>query len=1056
MRDATWVILLLLAWSSSAVGEGAASWSDAFDIQGVIGEIHALEAWNDGLLIGGSFHQAGSVRASNAAIWTGSEWEALADFDGPVLEWAIFQGQLVAAGQFRQVDSTPAQSLALLSSEGWTALGAELENRDDPDRCIVRTVLAQDDRLFVGGEFTHAGDQLANGFAVWDGTEWTGLGAGLIPQYDGVPATVEALASFESGVAVGGSFRGTKDVSSSGLIHWTDAGWASIDGGVDGVVLALRPTDAGLAVGGNFRRDDLDVPLRSFGIWDGASWETMGARITGIDPTIWDIEFYGEDLVLAGAFSNVGGLGINKIAWWDGTTWRSFSSGIVSDGQINDIENFGSALIAGGTFIRAGGHSAYGLATWGGRSWNPIGVGFGMDGPVFALTAGDGFLIAGGDFERAGRRAGERCSMWNGGEWLDLEANFNGRVHTATTRPGEIFAGGLFTFFEGRASRHVAYRSDNEWLTPGGGAAAVVWDLTVWNDQVVATGAFRRAGNRPASRIATWDGSLWTPFGAGLDDTGRALQVYHDDLVIAGDFASAGGVDAQRIVLWNGFGYEPLGSGVDGEVRDFTIYEGDLIAAGSLTRAGDAAVANCARWNGTDWTAVGDSFDGPVHTVTVHDGRLVAGGEFSVADGKPASHLAVWDGSTWNPFGGGVEPLTPEDPSAVYALESWNGSLYVGGDFIFVGGTPSHHVAAWTGPIPYFTWPGDADNDGVVDGRDLLALGRSWGMTGPSRSQSGESGLDWEPSRVDPWDVPSAAYADCDGSGTVDAKDILGLVSNWKKDRRVLGFAPDQRGSSVDSRRANPELGEPESTEGRASGVSDANDSNGANNENGANGTNGANDENGASGTNSANDENGASGTNAANDKNGAYGTSGANGASGTNGASDENGTNGPNGANAVGAANVANGGDALDSPTMVAAAQEMLVLLPESAPPELRRLLQALAGQIDDTVDPDGTAQNDRFKERLWIEPVSSQPSRNWPVIRLNGTSGPWNEARLRIFDVSGREVDATRIALSNDGADVVVDLESVFSARATAGVYFIRAETLSDQATLRILVLN
>lgn len=77
---------------------------------------------------------------------------------------------------------------------------------------------------------------------------------------------------------------------------------------------------------------------------------------------------------------------------------------------------------------------------------------------------------------------------------------------------------------------------------------------------------------------------------------------------------------------------------------------------------------------------------------------------------------------------------------------------------------------------PVTVWPGDTNNDGVVDQADVLPLGIYWGSSGPARS---ETGCSWEGQSADSWSPAAATYADADGDGTVDQADVLCLGLNW-------------------------------------------------------------------------------------------------------------------------------------------------------------------------------------------------------------------------------------------------------------------------------------
>lgn len=77
-----------------------------------------------------------------------------------------------------------------------------------------------------------------------------------------------------------------------------------------------------------------------------------------------------------------------------------------------------------------------------------------------------------------------------------------------------------------------------------------------------------------------------------------------------------------------------------------------------------------------------------------------------------------------------------------------------------------------TGPGVY---PGDANNDGVVNEVDVLPLGVFWMMTGPDRA----GGTEWRIQPAEVWTEPAATYADCNGDSTVNMQDLLVIAINW-------------------------------------------------------------------------------------------------------------------------------------------------------------------------------------------------------------------------------------------------------------------------------------
>ncbi len=73
-------------------------------------------------------------------------------------------------------------------------------------------------------------------------------------------------------------------------------------------------------------------------------------------------------------------------------------------------------------------------------------------------------------------------------------------------------------------------------------------------------------------------------------------------------------------------------------------------------------------------------------------------------------------------------------------------------------------------------WPGDANNDGVVNEQDVLSLGTYWAETGPQRD---DASIDWTGQQAEPWNPEEATFADTNGDGQVDQSDLLAIGVNF-------------------------------------------------------------------------------------------------------------------------------------------------------------------------------------------------------------------------------------------------------------------------------------
>ena len=73
-------------------------------------------------------------------------------------------------------------------------------------------------------------------------------------------------------------------------------------------------------------------------------------------------------------------------------------------------------------------------------------------------------------------------------------------------------------------------------------------------------------------------------------------------------------------------------------------------------------------------------------------------------------------------------------------------------------------------------WPGDTDNNGVVDQDDVFPIGLYYGKTGPARLNASTT---WVGQTVAPWSPVAATYADANGDGVVSDLDIDTVYFNF-------------------------------------------------------------------------------------------------------------------------------------------------------------------------------------------------------------------------------------------------------------------------------------
>lgn len=78
-------------------------------------------------------------------------------------------------------------------------------------------------------------------------------------------------------------------------------------------------------------------------------------------------------------------------------------------------------------------------------------------------------------------------------------------------------------------------------------------------------------------------------------------------------------------------------------------------------------------------------------------------------------------------------------------------------------------------------WPGDANNDSIVNNMDVLYIGQGYNTQGPARDTVY---IDFVPDTVPSWpnflpDGTNYAYIDCNGSGFIDSDDLQAVEQNY-------------------------------------------------------------------------------------------------------------------------------------------------------------------------------------------------------------------------------------------------------------------------------------
>ncbi len=446
---------------------------------------------------------------------------------------------------------------------------------------------------------------------------------------------------------------------------------------------------------------------------------------------------------IAGNFQDDGFQSL-RVAKWSGSQWQilgdRFSGGraeaIAVDAQGN--------VYVGGVFeiVRNSDGTevdVLNIARWNQAAGKWEALGGGVDDDVFALAIdANNNVYVGGNLTRGFNPNGSQVTIWRIGKWNAAQSaweplgegiyNFaDGPVTAlAVAANNDVIVGGDFTgvYNPGRVpvlTEHIARWNGSSWsalgqgLTPNTRGGERVAGIVIDNaNRIYVAGAIATAVNANGTSVngpvVYWDGAQWrriataaTPFiinALALDGAGKIYMLYVVDVSIKL-------VDAWNGATWTTLVYKnraPYPSVIAASPKYATEY---LYLGGAYTDfyspaiINNVQVANNALWNGMRWSdmlAYGAA--GEVFAIAAdnrgYPASLYLGGSFTGVEGTPASNIARFDGTNWDALGGGVDgpvyaiaPVSHNQPGA-----------FVGGAFSFAinpDGTPvrTTNIAFW-------------------------------------------------------------------------------------------------------------------------------------------------------------------------------------------------------------------------------------------------------------------------------------------------------------------------------------------------------------------------
>lgn len=610
---------------------------------GVNGTVRSLALdRNDNLIVAGDFTIAGNLSANRVAKWNGSDWSALgAGMNNTVYALAVnSQNVIYAAGEFTTADSSTVNRIARWDGSSWQAFNAQGQNSGGMQSTVYALVIDSNDILYAGGGFSHAGSTPVYGIAKWSGGQWFSLG-GVTADYGRYDVFTLALDNADN-LYAGGLFTYASGVATPNHVaKWNGSAWSSVgSGGPTNVTVTFLTTD---------KNNNLYVGADVYAYkWNGSAW----SQYQGFSDPIKALIVDGNDNLYAGGLfrHSKDYKELSYIAKSNGSNWDPLNGSGLSNASTSIAIDSKGIVYVGGIFSTAGGVNVNYVTKWSGTSWEVLASG--MNGRVNALAVdGNDNLYVGGDFTLAGGVAVKNIAKWDGIGWSTLDYQWWVVTALAIDSNNNLYVGalnGLVSKWNGSSWTSMDGLVGN-WYTA---ITALIVDK---NDTLYAGGSFgyyrnNSLPNYTLNGVAKWNGSSWEGLGRGIPESqtqyvkALALDSY-GNLYAGGGFQEVDGQPIKQLAKWDGTSWSGLGSFTVGSIVDSIIVDkrDNIYVGGNFLDIDSVSVNRIAKWNGVNWSGLGSGLNGATSGFALtNDGRMFVVGGFTIAGDKVSAYAAFW------------------------------------------------------------------------------------------------------------------------------------------------------------------------------------------------------------------------------------------------------------------------------------------------------------------------------------------------------------------------------------------------------------------------------
>lgn len=160
--------------------------------------------------------------------------------------------------------------------------------------------------------------------------------------------TIHGIIKYNGNLVIAGDFDTINGVSVNNIALWDGTNWSPLGAGISENTFCVQVYNNELYVGGMIYQAGGQT-VHGIARWNGSIWDDVAGGETATSSFLYSIremKVHNNKLIVVGDFSEMGGVATNDVAIWDGSMWHSLNLDH-NDQVIDCVEIFNNAIYVG-------------------------------------------------------------------------------------------------------------------------------------------------------------------------------------------------------------------------------------------------------------------------------------------------------------------------------------------------------------------------------------------------------------------------------------------------------------------------------------------------------------------------------------------------------------------------------------------------------------------------------------------------------------------------------------------------------------------------------------